>query len=71
MLDVQAERNPGAKRGGGPRKSGSKANLSGLDGPAAAASVGGPAASAGAPADSGGGGKKRKLSGSAVTASGS
>eukprot|EP00775_Hariotina_reticulata_P010968 gene10968-11123_t len=69
--DENAERNPGAKRGGGPRKSGSKANLSGLDG-AAAASMGGPAASAGAPADSGGGGgKKRKLNGSAVTASGS
>jgi hypothetical protein len=59
---MQAAANPEAKkgRGGGPRKTGSKANLSGMEaGPAA--STGGPAASGGQ-ADSGSGRKRGRAS---------
>lgn len=53
------------KRAGGPRKAGSKANLSGMD--AGAGSQGGPAASGGqADSGSGAGTRKRKLSGAAA-----
>eukprot|EP00879_Flechtneria_rotunda_P016500 GHRR01017268.1.p1 GENE.GHRR01017268.1~~GHRR01017268.1.p1 ORF type:complete len:382 (+),score=148.76 GHRR01017268.1:170-1147(+) len=65
----QEDENPSAAaerkgRGGGPRKSGSKTNISGIEGGAAAAaasSQGGPSGSQGAPAESGGG-RRRKLS---------
>ncbi|WIA10295.1 hypothetical protein OEZ86_000436 [Tetradesmus obliquus] len=59
--DANAAANPEAKKGrGGPRKTGSKANLSGMDaGPGA--STGGPAASGGQ-ADSGSGRKRQRTS---------
>jgi hypothetical protein len=59
---LQAAANPEAKKGrGGPRKTGSKANLSGMEAGPAGASTGGPAASGG-PADSGSGRKRGRTS---------
>lgn len=60
-LYPQASANPERKGRGGPRKTGSKANLSGMEG-GPAASAGGPAASAGGPADSGSGRKRQRAS---------
>jgi hypothetical protein len=61
LSTVQAAANPEAKKGrGGPRKTGSKANLSSMEA-GAAASTGGPAASGGQ-ADSGSGRKRGRTS---------
>jgi hypothetical protein len=61
LSPMQAAAHPEAKKGrGGPRKAGSKANLSGME-PGAAASTGGPAASGGQ-ADSGSGRKRGRTS---------